>query len=302
MKAIDTKTAVAELETLRDMIRWAMSQFNNANLYYGHGMDNAWDEAVFLCLHAIHLPPNADYRVLDAKLLMEERQQVAELIKRRIEERKPAAYLTNTAWFAGLSFYVDERVIVPRSPIAELIERGFDPWLEREKVTRILDLCTGSGCFAVACALAFPNARIDAVDISADVLSVTKINLERHEIESVNLIQSDLFSELGNAKYELIVTNPPYVADYEMKALPPEYGHEPELALAAGETGLDIIERILKEAVNYLSPHGILVCEVGNSAVALEQYFPEIPFLWLEFERGGHGVFLLTAEQLREYF
>lgn len=303
MKKIHIEDAVNELRTLRDMIRWGVSQFNAADIYFGHGLDSAWDEAVFLTLHAVHLPPNTDNKVLDARLTTQERRAVAELIARRVDERKPAAYLTQTAWFAGLPFYVDERVIIPRSPMAELIERGFDPWLERGELRRVLDLCTGCGCIAVACALAFPETKVDAVDISKEALEVAKINVERHGVEEqIRLIQTDLFSGLEFNSYDLIISNPPYVSLDEMRKLPQEYRHEPELALSGGEEGLDVIEKILSEAPNYLTSHGLLIAEVGSSAAALEQKFPELPFLWLEFERGGHGVFLITAEQLREYF
>jgi ribosomal protein L3 glutamine methyltransferase len=303
VKKIHIEEAVNELRTLRDMIRWGVSQFNAADIYFGHGLDSAWDEAVFLALHAVHLPPNTDNKVLDARLTTQERRAVAELIARRVDERKPAAYLTQTAWFAGLPFYVDERVIIPRSPMAELIERGFDPWLERGELRRVLDLCTGCGCIAVACALAFPETKIDAVDISKEALEVAKINVERHGVEEqIRLIQTDLFSGLEFNSYDLIISNPPYVSLDEMRKLPQEYRHEPELALSGGEEGLDVIEKILSEAPNYLTSHGLLIAEVGSSAAALEQKFPELPFLWLEFERGGHGVFLITAEQLREYF
>jgi ribosomal protein L3 glutamine methyltransferase len=291
--------AIRELQTLRDMVRWGASQFNAANLAFGHGIDNAWDEALFLARHALHLTPAEDDKAAEARLLASERQHIAQLFQRRITERKPAAYLTREAWFAGLPFYVDERVLIPRSPIAELIEQGFSPWLDETPITHVLDLCTGSGCIGIACALAFPEAEVDVVDICPEALDVARQNVERHGVKnSVNLVHSDLFSSLIPRSYDLIVSNPPYVNQEDMEQLPPEYHHEPVLALAAGNDGLDIVTRIITEAGNYLSPQGILVVEVGNSAVALEQRFPDLPLLWLEFKRGGHGVFVLTAEQL----
>lgn len=291
--------AINELRTIRDMLRWAVSRFNAAQLFYGHGTDNSWDEAVALVLHALHLPADVDPKIIDARLTKQEREIITSFVTRRIQERIPAAYLTHEAWFAGIPFYVDERVLVPRSPIAELIEQHFSPWIAEEKVTRILDLCTGSGCIAAACAFAFPEAQIDAADISADALAVAKFNSEKHHLnDQIQLIHSDLFEQLKNKKYDIIVSNPPYVSSQEMRALPAEYHHEPSLGLAAGDAGLDVVTRILQEAKKHLNAHGILVVEVGNSEHALSEHFPEKPFTWLEFQRGDGGVFLLTAEQL----
>lgn len=293
--------AVIELATLRDMLRLAVSHFYAANLFYGHGTENAWDEAVALVLHVLHLPPDINPQVLDARLTMSERRKVARLILRRIKERIPVAYLTHEAWFAGLRFYVDQRVLIPRSPIAELIEQNFSPWISQDKVGHILDLCTGSGCIAVACAMAFPEVQITAADISADALLVAQTNIERHQLgERIRLQQSDLFSELTDEKYDIIVSNPPYVSTEEMAQLPPEYQHEPALGLAAGKEGLDFAIRILQIASDYLNDEGILIVEVGNSEEALIKRFPEAPFTWLEFQRGGGGVFLLTAKQLKQ--
>ncbi len=291
----------AELKTIRDFIRLATSKFNENGLYYGHGTDNAWDEASALVLHTLHLPPSINPTVLDARLTQEERERLAALIEKRIAGRIPVPYLTNEAWFYGMPFYVDERVLIPRSPIAELIERQFTPWILPDSVENILDLCTGSGCIAIACAQAFPHAEVDASDVSEQALAVAKINVLRHQMQDqVHLIQSDLFASIPVKQYDIIVSNPPYVSQDEMNVLPKEYLHEPSLGLAAGDQGLDMVLPILQEAEKYLKPSGILVVEVGNSEYALADAFPEVPFTWIEFERGGGGVFLLTAEQLRE--
>ncbi len=302
MTPIVIKQAVDQLRTFRDMVRWGASQFNAAELYFGHGIDNAWDEALFLARHALHLSPaEDDIRIADARLLASEREGIAHLFAERINTRKPAPYLTKQAWFAGLPFYVDERVIIPRSPIGELIQRTFSPWLDEVEVHRILDLCTGSGCIAIACAHYFPEAQVDAVDISPEALSVAQKNVENHALEGcVKLIASDVFSSVPPGRYDLIVSNPPYVDAEDMANLPPEHHHEPKLALKAGSDGLDIAIRIIKKAADYLSDHGILVMEVGNSAPALEARFPDLPLLWLTFEEGGHGVFVVNKMQLEE--
>jgi ribosomal protein L3 glutamine methyltransferase len=252
-------------------------------------------------MHALHLDPDLPEDYLDSVLTVAEREQVIKLIEARIETRKPAAYLTHEAWFAGLSFYVDERVLVPRSPIAELIADRFVPWVVPQQVGAVLDLCTGSGCIGIACAYAFPEARVDAVDISTDALAVAQRNVEHHGLEQrVRLLQSDLFEGLEGERYDVIVSNPPYVSDEEIQALPQEFRHEPALGLAAGADGMDVVARILRGAADHLSVSGILIVEVGYSQPALVARYPEVPFLWLEFEHGGEGVFLLERHQLVE--
>ena len=290
------------LSTLRDYIRWAASRFSIAGVSFGHGTLTALDEAAALVLHTVHQPYNLAEAYLDAALTMAERSSIIDIIDRRINERTPAAYLTNEAIFAGLAFYVDNRVLVPRSPIAELIEQRFSPWVEEEQVVRILDLCTGSGCIAIACAYAFQEAYVDAVVLSADALDVATINVEKHQVaESVTLYQSDLFNELPAAKYDIIVSNPPYVSHQEWSELPQEFRAEPDMGFKGGESGLDLVIRILVDADAYLATQGILCVEVGSSAQTLQDTFPNVPFFWMNFERGGDGVFLLTAGQVHEY-
>lgn len=287
------------LTTIRDYIRWGASRFTSAGLTFGHGTDNALDEAAALVMQALHMPPSFPGEYLGSVISPEERLAVVGLINRRIQERRPNAYLTKQAMFAGHSFFVDERVLVPRSPIAELIEQRFDPWLESSNVTHILDLCTGSACIAIACALMFPDAQVDGTDISKDALDVAAVNVKQHDVKDrVHLIESDLFSGLPDHKYELIVSNPPYVRRAEWESLAEEYHAEPKLGFYGGETGLDCVHRILSEAGRWLAENGILIVEVGSSAETLQKFYPDIPFLWLDFERGGDGVFLLTAEQL----
>ncbi len=292
--------AIAELSTVRDFVRWGTTQFASAGLAFGHGIDNPWDEATTLTLHALHLPPLAPDRIGEARLTTSERQKVVALFRRRMVERRPAAYLTQQAWFAGMPFYVDERVLVPRSPIAELIEKEFEPWLPDHPMRRILDIGTGSGCIAIACALAFPEAEVDAVDLSPEALEVARINVDRHGVgRQVTLLPSDLYQGLEKKRYDLIVSNPPYVSRAQMQTLPMEYRHEPVLGLAAGEDGLDTVLRILRGAEEHLSSEGVLIVEVGEAAGALEERLPNVPFFWLHFERGDGEVFLLTAQQIR---
>lgn len=299
---MNTQDAIQELVTIRDFIRWGVTHFNQAHLCYGHGTDNSWDEAVHLVLSAVHLAPDSDTNVLDSKLITEEKKQIVALIQRRIQERMPVPYLLNEAWFAGLPFYVDERVLIPRSPISELIDEDFRPWVEEQNITRILDLCTGSGSIAITVALTFLDAIVDAVDLDAGALEVAAKNVKQYDLEDrVNLIASDLFDNLGDHKYDIILSNPPYVAELEYKNLPPEYHHEPKLALEAGADGLTIVRRILNQAQHFLTPQGVLIVEVGLTQETVEAAFPNIPFTWLQFEKGGEGVFLLTFDELVEF-
>lgn len=293
--------ALEELRTLRDILRWGFTQFQRAGLFYGHGTDNAWDEIIYLTLAGLKLGSVLNPEWLDARLTTEERIQLLHKISQRINERVPTAYLVHESWFAGLPFYVDSRVLIPRSPMAELVEQQFSPWVDPEKVETILDLGTGSACIAIACAYAFPDAKIDAVDYSEEALAVASMNVARHQLgEQVNLIQSDGFESLEGRCYDIIISNPPYVDADDFAQLPPEYRHEPAMALAAGSDGLDIVIRLLEQAKHYLQRGGVLIVEVGNSKTALIQRFPHLPFVWLEFERGDAEVFLLTQEQLAD--
>lgn len=291
-----------QLHTLRDFVRWGMTQFQRTGVFYGHGTDNAYDEALVLVLHTLHLPHDCVPHVLDARLTGAEREQVMTALETRYQKRMPAPYITGEAWFAGIPFNVDKRVLIPRSPIAELIEAGFEPWLGDRYPARILDLCTGGGCIGIACALFFTDADVTLADISRDALTVAELNIERHHVEErVHAVESDLFAALDDEPFDLIVSNPPYVDARDIAELPAEFRHEPMLALASGEDGLDLTRRILREAARHLTPDGILIVEVGNSWVALEEAYPHVPFTWLDFERGGHGVFLLTRAQLDEH-
>lgn len=285
--------------TVRQAIAGATRRLARARLHYGHGTDNARDDAAALVWHVLDLPVPARARDYSRRVSVRAQGAIDALVTRRIRERVPVVYLTGETWFAGLPFHVDARVLVPRSPIAELIERRFAPWIDARRVQAILDLGTGSGCIAIACAKALSRARVDASDISADALDVAAINVRRHRVgRRVRLVRSDHFAALAGESYDIIVSNPPYVGVDELATLPPEYSHEPRGALAAGEDGLDSVRVILHEAGQHLRPRGILVVEVGNSEVLVRARFPRVPFTWLSFERGGGGVFLLTAEQV----
>jgi ribosomal protein L3 glutamine methyltransferase len=297
---MNIRAIASELHTIRDLVRWGMSQFNKAGLCFAHGMPNALDEAVYLCLASLHLPPDLSSDYFDCRLTHEEKRSVLENYRLRLNKRKPAAYITREAWFAGLSFYVDERVLIPRSPMAELIQQQFSPWIDANRVMRVLDLCTGSGCIAVACGYAFEQADIVASDVSKDALDVAAINRSNHGLDDrLQLIESDLFENIPGQKFDIIVSNPPYVSEQEMSELDKEFSFEPGRGLVAGKTGMDIVVPMLQQAAAYLSDHGILVVEVGYSMPALVEMLPEVPFTWLEFAHGGEGVFLLTLEQLR---
>jgi ribosomal protein L3 glutamine methyltransferase len=287
-----------ELRTIIDLIRYGASRFNAAGLTFGHSFDNALDEATQLTLHALHLPHDIGPAYGQARVTMAEKEEVLALFLRRIEERIPAAYLTGEAWFAGLSFKSDPRALVPRSPIAELIENGFEPWLAGRDVQRALDMCTGSGCIAIATAHYHPHWQVDGIDISDDALSLAVENKVRLHADNVRLLKSNLFDNLQGEVYDLIVTNPPYVTNAETDALPKEYSHEPELGLRAGDDGLDLALKIMRDAPTHLSEHGLLICEVGEAEHALARLLPEVPFAWIEFKVGQMGIFVLEREDL----
>ncbi|PKM09194.1 MAG: 50S ribosomal protein L3 N(5)-glutamine methyltransferase [Gammaproteobacteria bacterium HGW-Gammaproteobacteria-4] len=287
-----------ELETIIDFIRYGASRFAGAGLSFGHSYDNALDEATQLVLHALHLPHDLSPAYGQARLLNDEKATVLALFQRRIDERIPACYLTGEAWFAGLCFKTDGRALVPRSPIAELIEAGFEPWLGERDVHRALDMCTGSGCIALAMAHYRPDWEVVGIDLSAEALALAEENRERFGVRNCRLLQSDLFAAVPGEVYDLIVSNPPYVTHAQTDALPAEYAHEPDLGLRAGDDGLDLALRILRDAPEHLSENGLLVCEVGESEYALVELLPELPFAWVEFRVGQMGVFVVEREDL----
>ncbi len=287
------------MPTLQDFLQTTARRFDEAQLYFGHGTDNAWDEAVALVLGTLHLPYDLDPKQLDEPLPPADYERLCQQVERRVVERIPVPYLVHEAWFAGMPFYVDERVLIPRSPLAELIEQQFEPWVNADQVKRILDLCTGSGCIAIACAKFFDHAQIDASDISRDALEVAKCNIQKYQLEDrVCTHQADLFTGLPHAQYDVIVSNPPYITLNEMKDIPKEFQHEPALGLTAGDQGFDCIRCIIAEAPAYLAPEGILIVETGDSEHQLEEVFPHLPFTWLSFDRSEADVFLLRYEDL----
>ncbi len=292
--------ATDELVTVRDWLRWAVSRFNEAGLHFGHGTDNAWDEAVWMVLATLHLPRDTLEPFLDARLTSGERQALLERLQQRVVHRLPAAYLLGEAWLGDFRFHVDSRVIVPRSYFAELLEDGFAPWVEDpEAVESALDLCTGSGCLAVVMAHAFPNAIVDAIDISPEALAVARRNIAAYGLDDrVRAIESDLFAAVKKKRYDLIICNPPYVTAGAMDALPAEYRHEPALALAAGADGLDVVRRILAQAHKHLTPGGVIAIEVGHNQDLVTEAFPELPAVWVDTEHAEGKVFVLTREDL----
>ena len=298
--AVDVLEVCNELSTMIDFMRWGATQFVSANLSFSHGMSSPLDEAVYLVLRSLQLPVDTPDVYWQSSLTQSEKNNVVANLLKRIEQKIPAAYIMQEGWFAGLQFFVDERVLVPRSPIAELVEAQFTPWVNSDEVESVLDLCTGSGCIGIACAYAFPMAEVDLADISKDALDVATINVAKHDAEQrVSVIQSDLFEGLMGKQYDIIVSNPPYVDAEDISAMSDEFHHEPELGLSSGTDGLDCTRKILKQAADHLTDEGILVLEVGNSQYALAEEFPELPFQWVDFERGGEGVFILTKAQLQ---
>lgn len=291
--------AVSEMLTLRDMLRWTLTQFEKSDIFYGHGTDNAWDEALHLVLPCLDLPITTDKSLYASRLTQSERQAICEAVSLRVNDNIPVPYITNQAYFCEMPFYVDENVLIPRSPVGELIKNEFEGLLSAEP-QQILDMCTGSACIAIACATIFPNASVDAVDISVEALEVAATNIDIYDLEDrVHLIHSDLFDALPVKQYDLIIANPPYVPDESMEFLPCEYSVEPELALRAGQDGLALALPIVKQAAQYLSPKGLLILEVGEAQEAFEAAFPNCPMTWLEFEEGGEGVCAILAKDLR---
>lgn len=300
-ETLDYSEAQNELVSILDLARWLSSQFNSHELFFGHGTDNPWDEALMLVLTALHLPMDSPDSLMSARLTSTEKQTILSIAQQRIEQRIPLPYLLNQSWFAGLPFYVDERVLIPRSPFAELIQRRFSDWLNHEPVS-ILDMCTGGGCIAVALATAFGDAQVDAVDISTDALAVAEHNIEAHQLsERVFPIQSDLFTQLKGQRYDLIVCNPPYVDAEDMDDLPEEFHHEPRLALEAGDDGLDLVETIINQAADFMSDEGWLFVEVGNSLVHMAHRFPGLEVQWIKLEQGGDGIFAISRASLLAY-
>lgn len=287
-------------KTIEDWLYWGEKQLLNAGVFFGHGTDNPWDEALSLLLYTVGQSWDADESLLSELLTPQQQVQFRQLVGERIERRIPAAYLVREGWFAGMPFYVDERVLVPRSPLGELIQQAYEPWLQAPP-RHILDLCTGSGCIGIATAHVFPDAEVLLSDISPDALAVAQRNIERYSLQQrVSCCESDGFAAIRGHHFDLIVSNPPYVDAEDLADMPTEYHHEPAIGLASGEDGLDFTRQLLAEAAEHLTESGILIVEVGNSWVALDELYPSVPFTWLAFEQGGHGVFMLTREQLLE--
>ena len=294
---------MSEPNTITAWIDWAQQHFTDAELYFGHGTDDSISETIYLLAYALNTDFDLSGFEKDIPLSIEQNENVHSLLRSRIEKKIPAAYLVNEAWFCGLPFYVDDTVLVPRSPIAELIESEFQPWIKRQNIHSILEIGTGSGCIALSCAHYLQDVRVDAVDVDEQAINIARKNMQKLGLESrVNIIKSDVFSAIITKKYDIIVSNPPYVSAQEYDALPAEYKHEPEIGLKSGDDGLDCVRIILSEAASHLNDDGILIVEVGNSQTNLEAAFPDIPFMWLDFEYGGSGVFLLDKEQLNKYF
>ncbi|GAB3475922.1 50S ribosomal protein L3 N(5)-glutamine methyltransferase [Marinomonas epiphytica] len=293
-----SQTAIKDLISIKDFLRWTYSRFNQAELFYGHGTDNPWDEAIHLVLGGLKLPLDFDRDMLDCRLTHNEKKQLLKLVERRIKERQPLPYLLGEAWFMGLKFKVTQDTLIPRSPIMALIDSEFSPWLNHYPA-HILDMCTGSGCIGIATALMFEDAQVDLTDISTAALDVAQQNVEYHQLaDRVDCIESDMFANLTEKKYDLIICNPPYVDQADYQEAPAEFHNEPQLALTSGFDGLDFTRRFLTQAAHHLTDNGIVVYEVGNSEVALQAAYPQVEFMWVELEAGGNGVFVLTKEQL----
>ena len=296
-----------QLKTIADFVRYSYSQLNYQPVFFGHGTDNSWDESVSLVLQLLNLPWDFDQKLWSCNLSTKEQQVILNALDKRVNQRIPLPYITQTAWFCSYPFFVDERVLIPRSPIAELIDNSFSPWADfaQSPPSAILDLCTGSGCIGIACAMLFEEAQVDLIVISKEALDVAKINIDKFNLsDRVNPIQSDGFNDLDDTclgKYSLIVSNPPYVDKSDFNSMPDEFKSEPKLGLVSGDDGLDLVRKILRHSQRYLTNDGLLVVEVGNSWLALEAAYPEVPFTWVDFEFGGHGVFVLSAKELKQY-
>ncbi len=299
MSPTEREAALTHLTTVADWLRWTFSMLSKAQVYLGHGVDSVWDESLQLVLGALSLPLECDEVIYQATLLPEERERIVEWVERRTVKREPLAYITQKAWFMGMPFYVDDRVLVPRSPFGEWIERGFEPWLNAEHVHRICEIGTGSGCMAIAAAMVFENAQVDAVDISGDALAVASKNIEDYGLQDrVRLFKGDALSAVGDQCYDIIMSNPPYVPDAEEVGLPAEYRHEPANALFAGHDGMAIVSGLIEQAANHLTDYGVLFVEVGQFSEAVTRLYPDLPFTWLSCAQGGEGILLITKEQL----